>query len=608
MDAARPTCWRSAPATRGCRTSCWRRWRPGCRSWPRTSAATGRWSGTARTACWCRTATSAATARALRRLLTEATWPDDAERQRPPRGRRADRRADGRTRRWRSFRGGHRHEAADESHDEAAAHHPEGRPRPTTCSGTSTAGRRRWRSGSSGCTWWRSGRAAGAAGQRPLRDARARRRTRAGRARCVSRARLAGPAPADRGAALPARRGRRRAGAHGAGLRRGRGADCAAGRPPDLPLVRPRPRQPDAAAGARAGGRRRHVDARGVPDREPEGHDHRPGDRPGAVPPGRRPGRARSGCSRSGGSRRSSGYETLLDALADAAAGRRARPGRRPCWAASTRRVEAAHLDRLQERRGSSGWRERVRFVPGLPHAEIVPTYQHATLFATASATGSLDKAALEAAACGLPPIVCNPAFARPVRRALAGAQLRAAGDAAGLRVAPGVLAGPLAGRAPRRRAGDPGRDRARAQRRPLGRRRRRDDRARAGRLADRSIRRRLNARAGWSTSAASTSRRPRRGASRRSTRRTPWRGPAGASACWPSAGPARHHRQHREALAGYGLAPHPRLRIVPLRVARVDRPGLAGDPQAAGDHQLVVRAGLPARTCCACGPARRRS
>ena len=53
----------------------------------------------------------------------------------------------------------------------------------------------------------------------------------------------------------------------------------------------------------------------------------------------------------------------------------------------------------------------RVRFVEGLPHAEIVPTYQRATLFATASVTGSLDKVVLEAAACGLPPIVCNPAF-----------------------------------------------------------------------------------------------------------------------------------------------------------------------------------------------------
>jgi glycosyltransferase involved in cell wall biosynthesis len=72
---------------------------------------------------------------------------------------------------------------------------------------------------------------------------------------------------------------------------------------------------------------------------------------------------------------------------------------------------EAAHLASLKARARSLGVAERVSFVPGLPHAEIVPAYQRATLFATASATGSLDKAALEAAACGLPAIVCNPAF-----------------------------------------------------------------------------------------------------------------------------------------------------------------------------------------------------
>ena len=45
-----PTPWRSAPAMRGSPTSCWRRWRPACRSWSPTSAATAR---------WCRTATMA---------------------------------------------------------------------------------------------------------------------------------------------------------------------------------------------------------------------------------------------------------------------------------------------------------------------------------------------------------------------------------------------------------------------------------------------------------------------------------------------------------------------------------------------------------------------
>jgi glycosyltransferase involved in cell wall biosynthesis len=72
---------------------------------------------------------------------------------------------------------------------------------------------------------------------------------------------------------------------------------------------------------------------------------------------------------------------------------------------------EAAYLDGLRDRARKNGLDGRVRFVEGVPFAEIVPTYQRATLFATASVTGSLDKVVLEAAACGLPPIVCNPAF-----------------------------------------------------------------------------------------------------------------------------------------------------------------------------------------------------
>jgi glycosyltransferase involved in cell wall biosynthesis len=73
--------------------------------------------------------------------------------------------------------------------------------------------------------------------------------------------------------------------------------------------------------------------------------------------------------------------------------------------------AEARYLEGLRSRVRAHGLEERICFVDGLPHAEIVPTYQRATLFATASVTGSLDKVVLEAAACGLSPIVCNPAF-----------------------------------------------------------------------------------------------------------------------------------------------------------------------------------------------------
>ena len=53
---------------------------------------------------------------------------------------------------------------------------------------------------------------------------------------------------------------------------------------------------------------------------------------------------------------------------------------------------EASYLEGLRAGRERIGLGERVCFVEGLPHAEIVPTYQRATLFATASVTGSLDK------------------------------------------------------------------------------------------------------------------------------------------------------------------------------------------------------------------------
>ena len=72
---------------------------------------------------------------------------------------------------------------------------------------------------------------------------------------------------------------------------------------------------------------------------------------------------------------------------------------------------EEAYLESLRERARALSIADRVQFVDGLPYAQIVPSYQRATLFATASATGSMDKVVLEAAACGLPPVVCNPAF-----------------------------------------------------------------------------------------------------------------------------------------------------------------------------------------------------
>jgi glycosyltransferase involved in cell wall biosynthesis len=103
-------------------------------------------------------------------------------------------------------------------------------------------------------------------------------------------------------------------------------------------------------------------------------------------------------------------YETVIDALAAPVLA-----GRADLTAEFVGGVhsagEARYLDGLRARARDYRVEGRVCFVEGLPYAEIVPTYQRATLFATASVTGSLDKVVLEAAACGLAPIVCNPAF-----------------------------------------------------------------------------------------------------------------------------------------------------------------------------------------------------
>ena len=79
---------------------------------------------------------------------------------------------------------------------------------------------------------------------------------------------------------------------------------------------------------------------------------------------------------------------------------------------------ERVYAAGLRAQAADLGLGDRVRFVEGVPHARMVQTYQRATLFATCSRTGSLDKAVLEAAACGVVPLVCNDAF-----RELFGAQ-----------------------------------------------------------------------------------------------------------------------------------------------------------------------------------------
>jgi glycosyltransferase involved in cell wall biosynthesis len=125
-------------------------------------------------------------------------------------------------------------------------------------------------------------------------------------------------------------------------------------------------------------------------------------------------------------------YEMLIDALAEPEL-----VGRKDLAVELVGGVhsdaEAAYLEDLRAQARTRGQERRVRFVEGLPHAEIVQTYQRATLFATASATGSLDKVVLEAAACGLPAVVCNPAFRELYGRFWPELSFGQNGDVAGL-------------------------------------------------------------------------------------------------------------------------------------------------------------------------------
>jgi glycosyltransferase involved in cell wall biosynthesis len=57
------------------------------------------------------------------------------------------------------------------------------------------------------------------------------------------------------------------------------------------------------------------------------------------------------------------------------------------------------------------GLEDIFKFVGSVPNKNIISYLQNANLFINASLTGSLDKAVLEAMACGLPILTCNEAY-----------------------------------------------------------------------------------------------------------------------------------------------------------------------------------------------------
>jgi glycosyltransferase involved in cell wall biosynthesis len=102
-------------------------------------------------------------------------------------------------------------------------------------------------------------------------------------------------------------------------------------------------------------------------------------------------------------------YETILRAL-----GRLRAQGTRPrleIVGGTHLASERAYLEELRELTVTLGLHGQVNFREGVAHQQVASLYQQSTLFLSASRTGSLDKAVLEALACGRPALTCNQAF-----------------------------------------------------------------------------------------------------------------------------------------------------------------------------------------------------
>jgi len=71
----------------------------------------------------------------------------------------------------------------------------------------------------------------------------------------------------------------------------------------------------------------------------------------------------------------------------------------------------AGYLENLKKMASAMGLADRVTFVGALPHAQIPSRLQSADVFINLSGTGSVDKAVLEAMACGCIVLTSNEAF-----------------------------------------------------------------------------------------------------------------------------------------------------------------------------------------------------
>jgi glycosyltransferase involved in cell wall biosynthesis len=102
-------------------------------------------------------------------------------------------------------------------------------------------------------------------------------------------------------------------------------------------------------------------------------------------------------------------YETLLRALASLR-GRGLTP-RLEIVGGTHSSAEQRYLASLRRLSADLCLGDQVAFTPGVPHHAVAPLYQRSSLFVSASRTGSLDKAVLEALACARLAVTCNEAF-----------------------------------------------------------------------------------------------------------------------------------------------------------------------------------------------------
>ena len=104
-------------------------------------------------------------------------------------------------------------------------------------------------------------------------------------------------------------------------------------------------------------------------------------------------------------------HETTIEALATlhAQAGTAAPPILRICGAPLYPSDEA-YAERLRRRVGELGLEQAVQFAGNVPYAAMPAEYRRAAVCLHTSRTGSLDKAALEPLACGVPVVTSNPA------------------------------------------------------------------------------------------------------------------------------------------------------------------------------------------------------